>query len=221
MTLYLINLLGVGVFAASGALAAGRKGMDWMGVVVLAVVTALGGGTIRDVLLDRHPVFWVRETAYLWAALVAACLTLVWVRFRQPPRRALLIADGLGLALFSISGAQVAEAQGLSGIVVVVMGTFTGVAGGVVRDVLSAEVPLLFRSTQPLYATAAIAGVSAYLGLQWAGVDRLTASLVAMALIAALRFTAILLRLGLPTFRVPEESGASPESGAPAESTDR
>lgn len=212
MTLYLVNLIGVGVFAASGALAAGRKGMDWMGVVALAVVTALGGGTIRDVLLDRHPVFWVRETAYLWAALAAAGLTLVWVRFRQPPRRALLIADGLGLALFSISGAQVAEAQGLSGLVVVVMGAFTGVAGGVVRDVLSAEVPLLFRSTQPLYATAVIAGVTAYLGLEAVGVDRAAASLAGMALIASLRFAAILLRLGLPTFRLPAETEPPPEA---------
>ena len=213
MTLFVLNLLGVGVFAASGALAAGRKEMDWMGVVVLAVVTALGGGTIRDVLLDRHPVFWVRETANLWAALAAAGLTLVWVRFRQPPRRALLIADGLGLALFSIGGAQVAEGQGLSGVAVVVMGTFTGAAGGVVRDVLSAEVPLLFRSTQPLYATAAIAGISAYLGLQAAGLARVPAALAGMALIAALRFTAILLRLGLPTFRVPEEVETPPGEG--------
>ncbi|MEZ5331793.1 MAG: trimeric intracellular cation channel family protein [Thermoanaerobaculia bacterium] len=211
MTLFLLNLIGVGVFAASGALAAGRKRMDWIGVIVLAVVTALGGGTIRDLLLDRHPVFWIRETANLWAALVAAGLTLLWVRFRRPPRRALVIADALGLAMFSIGGAQIAQREGLTGVVVVVMGAFTGVAGGVVRDVLSAEVPLLFRSSEPLYATAVIVGVSGYLGLEALGVATTPAALAGMALIVALRFTAILFRLGLPTFRLPEEA-ESPEA---------
>jgi hypothetical protein len=115
-TLHVLSLLGVAVFAASGALSAGRKRFDLVGVFVLAVVTAVGGGTLRDLLLDRHPVFWIRETAHVWTALAAAALTVVYVRFRRPPWAALLVADALGLALFTILGAQVAEERGHTGL---------------------------------------------------------------------------------------------------------
>jgi uncharacterized membrane protein YeiH len=202
-TLHVLSLLGVAVFAASGALSAGRKRFDLVGVFVLAVVTAVGGGTLRDLLLDRHPVFWIRETAHLWTALAAAALTVAYVRFRRPPWSALLVADALGLALFTILGAQVAEERSHTGLVVVVMGALTGVAGGVVRDVLSAEVPLLFRRTETLYATAAVAGVLGYLVLQAAGVAPAVAALVGMAVIAGLRLAAIFWRLRLPGFHVP------------------
>src|SRR4051812_278903 len=115
----LLSLLGVGVFAASGALAAGRKQFDWLGVVVIALVTAVGGGTIRDLLLDRHPIFWVSDPSQLVVILVAAVVTLAYVRFHQPPRGSLAVADALGLALFTISGAQVAEEKGLPALTVV------------------------------------------------------------------------------------------------------
>lgn len=206
MLLFVCNILGVVVFAASGALSAGRKGFDFVGVAVLAVVTALGGGTLRDVLLDRHPVFWIRETAYLWTALAAAGATVGYVRFRKPPWSALLIADALGLAFFTIIGAQVAEMHGHAGLVVVLMGAVTGVAGGVLRDVLSNEVPLLFRPTEPLYATAALAGATGYLLLQTAGLEANHASLCGMVLIAVMRLAAIFWRLRLPPVQVPEES---------------
>lgn len=205
MIFYVFSLLGVAVFAASGALAAGRKGFDLMGVAAIAVVTAIGGGTIRDLLLDRHPVFWIADPMHLWIVLAATVLTLVYARFHRPPWHALLIADAIGLALFTISGAQVAEQRKLAGIIVVVMGTLTGAAGGVVRDVLSAEVPLLFRPTETLYATAAIAGASAYLALQGLGLERTPAALAGMFLVAGLRLAAIFWRLRLPGFRVTEE----------------
>jgi uncharacterized membrane protein YeiH len=206
MILYLLSLLGVGVFAASGALAAGRKGFDWIGVVVIAGVTAVGGGTIRDVLLDRHPIFWIADPLQLVVILAAAALTLVYVRFRKPPWTALLAADALGLALFSISGAQVAEQRGLPAILLVVMGTITGSAGGVLRDTLSGEVPLLLRHTE-LYATAAIAGIMVYILAEASGVPATTAALLGMATVAALRSAAILWRLRLPVFHLPEEDG--------------
>src|SRR5690554_1035021 len=116
MILYLLDLFGVAVFAVSGAIAAARKRFDVLGVAVIAIVTAIGGGTIRDVLVDRHPVFWIKDPTYLLVALSAAALTLLFARFREPSRLWLLIADALGLALFTISGAQVAEAQNLSGV---------------------------------------------------------------------------------------------------------
>jgi uncharacterized membrane protein YeiH len=201
--LYVLSLVGVGVFAASGALAAGRKGFDLLGVVVIAGATAIGGGTIRDVLLDRHPIFWIADPMQLVVILAAAGLTLVWVRFRKPPWTALLVADALGLALFTISGAQVAEQRGLPGIIAVVMGTITGSAGGVLRDILSGEVPLLLRHTE-LYATASIVGSTVYLLAKDLGLATTPAALLGMATIAALRFAAILWRLRLPVFEVPE-----------------
>ncbi len=203
MILYVLSLVGVGVFAASGALAAGRKGFDLIGVVVIAGVTAIGGGTIRDVLLDRHPIFWIADPVQLLVILAAAGLTLVWVRFRKPPWTALLVADALGLALFTISGTQVAEQRGLPAIIAVVMGTITGSAGGVLRDILSGEVPLLLRHTE-LYATAAIVGSAAYLLAQDFGLADTPAALLGMATVAAIRFAAILWRLRLPVFEVPE-----------------
>lgn len=136
MVLYLLDLIGVAVFAVSGALAAGRKQMDLLGVAVIATVTAIGGGTLRDILLDRNPVFWIEDPTYLLVILAAAALTLLYARFHKPPRTSLLIADALGLALFTISGAQLAEEQKLSAVIVVLMGTITGTAGGVLRDVL-------------------------------------------------------------------------------------
>jgi uncharacterized membrane protein YeiH len=204
MILYLLDLVGVAVFAVSGAIAAGRKRFDLLGVAVIATVTAIGGGTIRDVLLDRHPVFWIEDPTYLLVALSAAALTLLYARFRKPPRIALFIADALGLALFTISGSQVAEERNLPGVIVVLMGTITGTAGGLLRDVLSAEVPLLLRQTD-LYATAAIAGATAYLMLQGAGLGRTHAALAGMAAVAGLRLAAILWRLRLPVFPVPDE----------------
>lgn len=206
--LFVLSMLGVAVFAASGALAAGRKHFDWLGVVVIAVVTAVGGGTLRDLLLDRHPIFWVKDPSHITVILAAAGVTLGYVRFRKPPFAALAVADGLGLALFSIGGAQVAEERGLPGLTVILMGTITGTAGGVFRDVLTGEVPLLLKQTE-LYATAAIAGIVGYLGAETAGIDRETASYFGMAVIAGLRFAAIRWKLRLPVFRVPGEDGAN------------
>ena len=207
MTLYLLELLGVAVFAVSGALAAGRKQLDLLGVVVIAVATAIGGGTIRDVLLDRHPVVWIDEPNYLVVATAAALFTIVFVRLRRPPRNSLQIADALGLALFTVSGAQIAEREQLAPVIVVLMGTITGVAGGVVRDVLSAEIPLILRRGN-LYASAAIAGASAYLLLERVGLPRQAAALAGMVTVAALRFAAIVWGLRLPVFKLPDDPGA-------------
>ena len=206
MLRYLLDLTGVAVFAVSGAIAAGRGGMDLIGVIVLAVVTAIGGGTIRDVLLDRHPIFWLADPAYLIVIVASALITVSYARWRPAPRATLLIADALGLAVFSVIGAQIAEASGLPAVSGVLLGTVTGTAGGVVRDVLSAEVPLLFRGGK-LYASAAIAGTSAYFLLEGIGLPRGPASHAAMLVIAALRFAAIWWGLKLPTFTISEERG--------------
>jgi uncharacterized membrane protein YeiH len=200
--LYLLDLCGVAVFAVSGALAAGRKSLDLLGVFVIAVVTAIGGGTIRDLLLARHPIFWIADPTYLAVISAAALLTILYARSRPAPGNSLLVADALGLALFTILGARVAEGAGLSPIIVVIMGTLTGVAGGVLRDVLSAEVPLILR--RDIYATAAIAGATLYLLAQGVGVSETAAAVTGMATVAVLRLLAIFHGLRLPVFRLPD-----------------
>jgi uncharacterized membrane protein YeiH len=201
MNLELIDYAGVAVYAVSGALAAARKNLDLLGVVVIATVTAIGGGTVRDVLLNRD-VFWIVKPAHLYVILGAALATLAYTRRFRAPDRALAVADAFGLAFFSISGAQIAEAQGFAGVVVVVMGTLTGVAGGVMRDVLSAEIPLILRKGQ-IYATAAIAGAVLYLLLQQF-VDRSIAASAGMICIATLRLGAIVWNWTLPVFGLPK-----------------
>lgn len=202
--LYLVDLAGVAVFAVSGALAAGRKSLDLLGVVVIAVVTSIGGGTLRDLLLDRHPVFWLVDPSYLLVIVIAALATVPYVRFARPPENFLQVADALGLALFTLSGARIAEAAGLPGLSVVVLGVVTGVFGGVLRDVLCAEIPMILRKGN-IYATAAIAGASLYVLAQAAGLERNLAAALGMGLIAALRLAAIVWGLTLPVFSLPQE----------------
>ncbi len=197
MPLYILDLLGVAVFAASGALAAGRKRMDVFGVIVIGAVTAVGGGTLRDLLLDRHPVFWMADPTYIVVILVAALSTLAYVRYRRPPGNALAIADAFGLALFTIGGAQVAERAGVPALIVVLMATMTGVAGGVLRDVLSAEIPMILRRGD-IYATASIAGASVYLLVKAVGLVAPLAAVIGIAVVMLLRLAAILWGLQLP-----------------------
>lgn len=198
-----IDLLGVAVFAISGALAGGRKGLDLFGVAVIAMVTAVGGGTLRDLMLDRHPIFWIADPGYLWAVLAGAAATVTYARFWVATRKALLIADALGLAFFTIGGAQIALQAGNSPLIAVLMGMTTGVAGGVLRDLLTAEIPLILRPGR-LYATAAIAGAMVFLVLRRSA--PLLAPWIGMVVVASIRLLAIRYELTLPVLDVPAES---------------
>ena len=130
MLRHLLDLIGVAVLAISGALAAGRRRLDLIGVIVLAAVTAIGGGTIRDVLLDRRPIFWLADRSYLMVIVLSAVGTMVYTRLARIPWQALDVADALGLALFSVAGAQIAEKSGMPGGACVLLGAVTGAAGG-------------------------------------------------------------------------------------------
>ena len=204
MVIYLLGLFGVAVFAVSGALTAGRKSLDLFGVIVIAVITAVGGGTIRDVLLDNRPIFWIDDPTYLLVTVAAAVLTIIYTRFLKPPRGSLLVADAFGLALFTISGAQTASAAGVQSLIVVLMGTITGVAGGILRDVLCAEVPLILR--REIYATAAITGATVYVTLERIGVGGPFLSLLPIAVVFALRLVAIRLNLHVPPYQPKENA---------------
>jgi uncharacterized membrane protein YeiH len=199
--LYYFDLAGVAVFAASGVLAARDRDLDLLGVIAVAAITAIGGGTLRDLLLNRHPIFWVTDTWYVVVIIASALLTVAYVRVRPPPGATLLVADALGLALFALSGAQLAEAAQCPPLIVVLMGTMTGVTGGVLRDVITARIPLILR--REIYATAAIAGVSVYLALDALGVSRGPAFGTGMIVVVTLRLLAIRWGLHLPVFRHP------------------
>lgn len=203
MYTYLLDLIGVGVFAVSGALAAGRRRLDLIGVVVAAAVTAVGGGTIRDLLLDRHPIFWLTDARYLVVIVIATIATILYVRWARVPGVALDVADALGLALFTVTGAQVAERAGMPAITCVLLGTITGAAGGVIRDVLLDQIPHILQRGS-LYATAAILGASLYLALVALGVTPAVASFAGMACVAVIRLAAIAWSVELPAFEVPD-----------------
>lgn len=198
--LYLLDLFGVGVFAISGALAAGRKSLDLLGVVIIAVVTAVGGGTTRDLLLNRHPVFWISDPLYLSVIIIAALLTLWYTHYKEPPEKALLLADALGLAVFTIIGAQVTQSVIDSEVIIVIMAAITGTVGGLIRDVLSNDIPMILR--RDIYATAALAGASVYLILQFIGLSSIATIILSMGLIIGLRLAAIQWNWHLPRFKL-------------------
>lgn len=193
------ELFGVAVFAISGALMAGRKSMDLLGVLVIAMVTALGGGTLRDVILGHHPVCWVRDDRYIAVASIAAAGVMLWSsRARAIPERGLLIADALGLAIATVIGTEIALQLHDSTSVAVIMGVMTGVAGGVMRDIICNEIPLIFQ--REIYATASIAGALAFVLLSAQGAPHTAASITAMALVFSVRLAAIHWHLALPRF---------------------
>lgn len=197
--IYLADLIGVAVFATAGALAAQGKRLDILGVVVLAIVTSLGGGTIRDITLDLHPVVWIADTTYLWTAIISAVVAFVVCRYVQYPRRTLLILDAMGLALFSVLGAEKAIAQDLPALIVVMMAVITGCAGGMIRDLLTGQIPLILQRDGELYATCALAGAVFYTAFQ----EYLPGQMIAIAsmtLIFVLRMAAMFADLKLPEF---------------------
>lgn len=199
---YLLDLFGVAVFAISGALVAGRKSLDLFGVYVVAAVTAIGGGTLRDLLLDRRPIFWIDDPIYLLVIVLATTGVLLYTRVARPPFDAILVADAFGLAFFTISGAEIAARAGVPASIVVLMGTMTGVAGGAIRDVLCGEIPLILR--RHIYATASIAGAALDVILLRSGVPAAISAILAMVLVFGLRLGAIFRGFHLPTFRLPE-----------------
>ena len=194
---YLMGMSAVAVSAITGVLEAGRKRIDLFGVVLVALTSALGGGTIRDLLLAR-PVFWVADQTYLAAAIAAGVATFVLVRLVRLPANLFLVPDALGLALFTIIGTQAALVYGAPWFVATFLGLVTGVAGGVLRDILCNEVPLVFAGE--LYATASWAGAAVFIALLHAGASGLIASSLAMAVIFLLRIAAIHWHLTLPAF---------------------
>ena len=153
--LHLLSLVALAAQAMTAALAAGRRSMDWFGVCMLGCITALGGGTIRDVVLGHYPLPWVQNPSYLALTAVAAFVTVLMARLVHRLNLAFLVLDAIGLVVFTMAGCDVAWQMNEPLAIVIVAGMITGCAGGVLRDILCNDVPLLFRSE--LYASVSVA----------------------------------------------------------------
>ena len=195
---------GVAVSAISGVLAARGKKVDLFGVLVLALVTSFGGGTVRDVLVGDLPVVWIREPAFLLNATSVALLTFFVRRVRELPRSFLLVADAFALALFTIVGTRKGMALEFAPPVAILLGVVTGVAGGILRDVLTGEVPLVFQPQIYLYATAALAGAIVFVTLLRWFPNQPVVTVVSTGLILGLRLAGIRLKLSLPVLETEE-----------------
>ncbi|MGR5132767.1 TRIC cation channel family protein [Vibrio alfacsensis] len=201
MLLYMIDLFGTAVFAVSGVLLAGRLKMDPFGVIVLGCVTAIGGGTIRDMALGATPVFWITDTTYLWVIFITCLLTMILVRRpKRLPWWVLPVCDAIGLAVFVGIGVEKALAYNASGMVAVIMGVITGCGGGIIRDVLAREVPMVLRSE--VYATACIIGGIFHTTALSMGYDHSVALLAGVISTLIIRLGAIRWHLSLPTFAI-------------------
>ena len=197
--LHWFDLAGVAVFAVSGALEAARKQLDIVGFLFVAAVTGIGGGTLRDVLLDRGPVFWVHDPVYLWVTSAAAIVTFLIAPHIERRSVVLLWADALGMALFCVLGARTALEAGTGPEVAVLMGTMTATFGGLIRDVVCTETPLLLK--REIYATAAASGAAMLVVGHELGVSDPFAVLLGMTLAFAIRGLALARGLSLPIYR--------------------
>jgi len=198
-----LDFFGVAVFAISGALTAGHKKLDIFGVIVVALITCLGGGTLRDLILNSHPVIWVENTNYLLVGILSAFSTFLVVRLYQMPMRLLEVCDAIGLAFFTIAGMQKAQLLGHSAEISLLMGVMTGVAGGILRDTLCNEIPLIFH--KEIYALAAITGGALFLLLQYFGFGSEISMIIGMLAILTLRLTGIFMGLSMPAFLFSED----------------
>jgi uncharacterized membrane protein YeiH len=197
--IYVLDLCAVSVCAITATLEARRSELDLFGVAVIAVIAGIGGGTVRDILLGRLPVYWVHDATYVAAGLVAGVLAFFLARRVRLPKNFFLIPDALGMALFTVIGTSIALNLGTPWLIAALMGMITAVFGGVIRDILCNEVPLIFRTD--IYATASLAGAFLLIALDALGLPHNAAVLLAMLATVAIRLAAIRWHIHLPRLR--------------------
>ena len=197
------EIIGTLAFALSGLIEAARKKLDLVGMAMVTFLAAFGGGTLRDILLDRRPFFWVENHIWIWVILAICVLALVFMRSRhvEPTERATAWPDALGLGIFGAGGTQLAIDAGLPAIVAVVMGVITAVFGGVLRDVVVNEMPRAFADYQP-YSVLAFTGGWLVVLLNAVGVSAFISVGLGALFITSLRFLAMIFSWRLPTWRV-------------------
>ncbi|MCB1076425.1 MAG: trimeric intracellular cation channel family protein [Verrucomicrobiae bacterium] len=193
---FFIDISGVVIVAVTGCLAAARKSLDLFGAVLFAVLTGIGGGTLRDLLLDL-PVFWIQKPVYVIAAAISGLITFVWMRYSRVPHGTLRTADALALGFYTIIGTEKALQVGAQPVIAAMMGLATGVAGGAIRDLLAAETPMILR--REIYATASLLGATLLVGLDSMAVEKLWSWPAAFLVIVGLRLAALRWGLSLPS----------------------
>ncbi|MFJ9850013.1 trimeric intracellular cation channel family protein [Streptomyces sp. NPDC101150] len=206
--LHVLYLIGVAAFAASGVLAAYRANMDPFGGLVLAFAASISGGTLRDTILNRQPV-WTHDWVLLTLIICVGVGTMIYLRFWQLPHKSLLVVDAVGLSVVTVIGARAAIEAHVTPVAVIILAVLTGVAGEVIRDVLCGEFPpLLLR--EDVYAIAALAGACCYLALDHVGVGATPAAAVSAGVVFALRMGAVYLGVHLPR---PQQLGGRKSPG--------
>ena len=199
LVLRVLDWLGIAAFAASGALVASRKQMDVVGFVLIGVVTGFGGGTLRDLLLGRTPVFWLDRPELLAIAAAAALVVFVTAHLVESRFQALLWVDAVGLALYAVVGAEIALIAGVDPWAAVLLGVMTATGGGILRDVICNELPLILR--REIYITAAAVAAASYVALRLAPLPREIALPAGILLGFGLRALAILRGWSLPPYK--------------------
>ncbi len=198
MLLTVIYIIAITAEAMTGALSAGRRSMDWFGVILIACVTALGGGSVRDVLLGHYPLGWVKHPEYLVLTCCAALLTIFIAKWMKHLRSVFLLLDALGLIAFTIIGCQIAIQMGHGFVVASVAGVLTGVSGGILRDILCNDIPLVFR--RELYASISFVAVVCYWLCNILNLTLETTIVITLIFGFSLRVIAIYFGLEMPKF---------------------
>jgi uncharacterized membrane protein YeiH len=202
--LKIINVLGTFAFAISGASMAMNKKLDAFGVLVIAFVTSIGGGTLRDLLIGNLPVGWLNSDFILLLTFFTSLLTLFFYPYLKKMTTTLFLFDALGIGLFTIAGVEIAEAKGFNIPICITLGTITACFGGVIRDVLLNHVPLIFR--KELYATTCIVGASVYFLLKSWGIHSEITTFICIGIIVLLRIWAVKYKIYLPAIATTGEN---------------
>ena len=198
--LYLLDMVGVIACAIAGTLLAQHKGFDIAGCILVSMVNAIGGGTLRDMALDRHPLFWMTDLNYVIVITFTSLILQIFFHLYHKIDKALKFFDAIGLAAFSVIGFKVALAQDMSPVIAVMMGVWTAIIGGLLRDIICNEIPLLLQ--REIYITASIAGSLTYLALDYWGVDAVINEFMMLFIIFAVRMLALKFDWHLPSIRL-------------------
>lgn len=197
-----LDFIGTMVFAISGVLTAAEKKLDLFGASVIGVVTAVGGGTTRDLLLGITPVTWLSSPIYMYVIIAGVIIAILFRRILATLRRTLFLFDTIGIAVFTVIGLEKALNLGVHPAAAVVMGMTTAVVGGVIRDTLNNDLPLIFH--REIYATACITGALVYLLLQWLGLEPALIQLITVVVIISIRLLSIYFNWSMPILSMPE-----------------